>query len=200
MTGVGSVSGVDAVVETYVADVLDAIEEVGRVAVVAAYLLGSVASGTFDPARSDLDVVVVIDRALEGGARRRFIDAAGRLGCPFRALELAVYIEGRQPPHFDLNLNVTASAGAVEEADEPAHWFVIDAATAQEGALPFGADDPWSAHFEPVPDERLREALAESIAWSERQPPENEFARLNAIRSRHYLEHGEWMTKQEASR
>jgi hypothetical protein len=193
-----TMAGLDPVAETHVADVLDAIEEAGGVTVRAAYLLGSAATGSFDPVRSDLDAVVVVDRPLEGAARRRFVEAAGRLGCPFRALELVIYVEGNQPPRLELNLNVTRSEGAVERPDEPRHWFVIDAALAQERAVPFGGDEPWSLHFEPISAERLREALTESVAWSRRQSPGNEFARLNEIRSRHYLEHGEWLTRQEA--
>jgi predicted nucleotidyltransferase len=185
MTVAGSIH-LDTTAEAYVADVLDVIEEEGRVTVLAAFVLGSGALGDFEPERSDIDIVAVID-------------GIGRLGCPARALELVVYVRGAQPPDFELNLNVDA-AGARELPDEPKHWFVIDAAIAQERSTAFGDDEPWSAFFEPVSPERLRAALADSIAWSAGQPADDEFARLNAIRSRHYLEHGEWITKEEANR
>ena len=187
----------DAVVETYVADVLDALEEAG-VNVLAAYLVGSAATGDFDRATSDLDVVAVIDRPLATEDRERLTGAIGRLGCPARALELVAYVRGNQPPDFDLNVN--ADSRGAREVEAPTHWFVIDAALAQERALPFGGDEPWSAHFEPVAEEHLREALVQSIAWSEAQPVEDEFARVNAIRARHYLETGEWLPKSEAAR
>ena len=58
---------------------------------------------------------------------------------------------------------------------------------------------PWSESFAPLTPAQVREAMKQSLAWSERQP-ENEFAQSNAIRCRHYLEHGEWVSKQEASR
>jgi predicted nucleotidyltransferase len=188
---------IDAAAETYVANVLDAFDEAG-VSIRAAYLLGSAATGDFDPATSDLDVVAVVDRPL-GEPRAQVVDAIGRLGSPVRALELVVYVEGHQPPDFELNVNADAS-GAVEKPDEPAHWFVIDAALAQDRAVPFGGDEPWSAHFEPVTEDRLREALVQSIAWSQAQPIDNAFARVNAIRSRHYLETGEWLSKREAAK
>jgi len=35
---------------------------------------------------------------------------------------------------------------------------------------------------------------------SARQPVEDEFVRLDAARARHYLEHGEWISKPEAGR
>ena len=196
MTVAGSIH-LDTTAEAYVADVLDAIEEEGRVTVLAAFVLGSGALGDFEPERSDIDIVAVIDAPLEDRARSAVIDGIGRLGCPARALELVVYVRGAQPPDFELNLNVDA-AGARELPDEPKHWFVIDAAIAQERSTAFGDDEPWSAFFEPVSPERLRAALADSIAWSAGQPADDEFARLNAIRSRHYLEHGEWITKEEA--
>ena len=188
---------IDAVAEKYLANVLDAFEEAG-VSVRAAYLLGSAATGDFDPATSDLDAVAVVDRPL-GDARAGIIEAIARLGSPFRALELVVYVDGHQPPDFELNLNVDAG-GAVEKPDEPPHWFVIDAALAQERAVPVGGDEPWPAHFEPVSEERLREALVQSIAWSQARPLDDDFARLNAIRSRHYLETAEWLSKTEAAR
>jgi len=189
----------DSAVETYVAEVLDAIETRGEVTVLAAYLLGSTATGTFDPARSDVDVVAVVNQPLTGEARGRFLESVSSLGCPFRALELVVYVAGAQPPDCDLNVNLTSNEGAVEKPNKPAHWFVIDAAIAQEHALPLGHDEAWSAHFDPIEAERLEQALRASLAWSERQP-ENEYAQSNAIRCRHYLEHGEWLSKQEASR
>ena len=186
--------GLDPVVQTYIGDVLSAVEEAGGVNVAAAYPIGSAASGDFDLERSDLDLVVVVDAPPAAAV----VEAVGRLACPVRALELVVYVEGEQPPNFALNVNVDRG-GATEKPDEPSFWFVVDAALAQERAVSFGDEEPWSAHFEPVSEERLREALVQAIAWAEAQPPDNEFARLNAVRSRHYLETGEWMTKTEAA-
>jgi predicted nucleotidyltransferase len=186
----------DTTAEAYVAEVLDAIEEVGCATVLATFVLGSGALGGFDPERSDIDIVTVIDAPLESQARADVIERVGQLEIPARALELVVYVRGAQPPNFELNLTVDA-AGARELPDEPRHWFVIDAAIAQGRSTAFG-DEPWSAFFEPVSQERLRGALLESIAWSEQKPPGDEFARLNAIRSRRYLEDGVWMSKAEA--
>ena len=185
----------DTMVETYLADVLDAVEEAGGVVVLAAYPIGSAATGAFDPETSDLDVVAVVDKPL-GERRGHVVEAIGSLGCPFRALELVLYVKDSQPPDVELNVNAN-SGGAVEKPDEPGFWFVIDAALAQDRAVSFGDAEPWSSYFEQVPEERLREALVQSITWSEAQPPENAFARLNATRARHYLETGEWLTKKE---
>jgi predicted nucleotidyltransferase len=194
---VESRSDLDATVDAYIADILDAVEDAGDVTVLASYVVGSRALGGVDAERSDLDLVVVVDQPF-GSRRQRVVDAVDRLGRPGRALELVVYVRGEQPPDFELNVNVDAT-GARELRNEPWHWFVIDAAIGQERSTELAdADPPWSTFFDPIGPERLDEALLASIAWSERQPPDNEFARLNAIRSRHKLEHGEWMSKSQA--
>ncbi len=70
---------------------------------------------------------------------------------------------------------------------------MIDAAIAQE-RIP-----EWSEYFDHVSEERTRAAVEESLAWSEAWP-QLEFARLNAARARHYLEHGEWISKAKEER
>jgi predicted nucleotidyltransferase len=180
----------DAAAEAYRADVEAAIgEEVG---VLESFVLGSGLVGGYRPGESDLDLVVVVDAPLQGEPRRRAIERIAAFERPGRRLELVVYVRGQQPPDFELNLEVDDD-GAREAPDELEHWFVIDAGMAQE-RIP-----AWTDYFEPVPEDRLREAVAASLAWSE-EWPDLEFARLNAARARHYLEHGEWLSKQEVKR
>jgi predicted nucleotidyltransferase len=176
--------------EAYRADVLAAIGE--EVAVLDSFVLGSGLIGGFRPGESDLDLVVVVDASLRGEGRRRAVERIAALDLPGRRLELVVYVRGHQPPDFELNLEVD-DAGAREAPDEPDHWFVIDAGMAQE-RIP-----AWTDYFDPIPEERLREAVISSLAWSEERP-DLEFARLNAVRARHYLKHGEWLSKEEARR
>jgi predicted nucleotidyltransferase len=180
----------DAAAEAYRADVVAAIDE--EVGVLDSFVLGSGLVGGYRPGESDLDLVVVVDAPLQGEPRRRAIERIAALERPGRRLELAAYVRGQQPPDFDLNLEVDDD-GAREAPDELDHWFVIDAGIAQERIR------VWTDYFEPVPEERLREAVAASLAWSEERP-DLEFARLNAARARHYLEHGEWLSKQEVKR
>jgi predicted nucleotidyltransferase len=178
----------DEAAEAYRTHVIAAIgEEVG---VLDSFVLGSGLVGGYRPGESDLDLVVVVDAPLRGEARRRAIERIAALDLPGRRLELVVYVKGQQPPDFDLNLEVDG-AGAREAPDELDHWFVIDAGMAQE-RIP-----AWTDYFDPISEERLREAVVSSLAWSE-EWPDLEFARLNAARARHYLEHGEWMPKQGA--
>lgn len=178
----------DETAEAYRAQVVDAIG--GAVEVLESFVLGSGLVGGYRPGESDLDLVVVVGSPLEREARRRVIERIEALELPARRLELVVYVRGRQPPNFDLNLEVDPT-GAREAPDEPAHWFVIDAGMAQE-RIP-----SWTDYFDPLPEGRVREAVEQSLAWSAERP-DLEFARLNAARARHYLEHGEWLAKGEA--
>lgn len=181
----------DTRTEAFVAEVLAAIDS--QVPVLEAFLLGSGAAGGFDPEASDVDLVVVVGRPL-GGDRAALIERLAAYEPPARGLELVLYVEGGQPPGYELNLN----EGEERTGEEP-FWFVLDAALGQEHAVPMWGQRPWSDLFDPIPPERIRQAMQESLDWSLRQPEDDEFAQRNAVRSRHYLEHGEWITKKEAS-
>jgi predicted nucleotidyltransferase len=184
----------NAVAETYLDETANAYrdEVVAAIAehvdVLASFVIGSGLVGGYRPGKSDLDLVVVVDAPLRGDARRAAIDRIAALELPGRRLELVVYVQGQQPPDFDLNLEVGAD-GVREAPGEDEHWFVIDAAIAQE----HHAD--WAAYFEPVSAERTRQAVEQSLAWSAAHP-KLEFSRLNATRARHYLETGEWKAKE----
>jgi predicted nucleotidyltransferase len=186
-----------AVAETYLDETAEAYRDrvvaaIGAdVEVLASFVLGSGLVGGYRPGESDLDLVMVVDAPLRGEARRAAIERIAALELPGRRLELVVYVRGDEPPDFDLNLEVDAD-GVREAPDEADHWFVIDAGIAQE-RIP-----AWLDYFEPVPDERVREAVEQSLAWSA-EWPDLEFARLNAARARHYLEHGEWLSKGDVS-
>ena len=174
-------------VEAYAAEVVDAIDAV--VPVAGAYLLGSALLGGFDPARSDLDVVVVVERPLDADERGRVWRALDELPPPFRKLELVVYAAGARPPAFDLNYP--------DGDGEPGVWFVLDAAIAQERARPLRGR-PWRELLEPVTEAETRRAAEEMARWADER--DDELARPHGVRARHYLEHGTWMTKQEAKR
>ena len=179
----------DARTEAYVEGVLDAIEV--RVPIVEAYLVGSGAVGGFDPRTSDVDLVVVIGEAL-GDARRDLVSRVAAIESPVRDLELVLYIEGAAPPEVELNMNHSE-----ERPEAEGFWFVLDAALAEEHAVPLRNGIPWSRLFDHVPEERVREAARQSLTWSERR--DDEFGRVNEARARHYLEHGEWISKASAS-
>jgi predicted nucleotidyltransferase len=176
----------------YAAEVIAAID--ATVPVLEAFVLGSAAAGGFDPSTSDLDLVVVIEARLAPAERHEILRRLQELEPPVRDLELVAYVAGAQPPDFELNVN-----HGEERPSEDQFWFVLDAALAQEHALPLLHGRSWSEFFEPVPSESTRRAVQESLRWTERQAGD-EFARVHAVRARHYLDHGEWITKKEANR
>jgi predicted nucleotidyltransferase len=169
----------EAQLETYVAEVLEA---VGPVA--GAYVLGSALLGGFDPHRSDVDVVAVVEQPLEDVARTAVAEALDELGSPFRKLELVVYAAGAKPPAYELNYP--------DGEAEPEFWFVLDAAIAQERSVPL-VGRPWGELLQPVSESETRRAAEELLRWAEERHED-----VHAARARHWLEHGEWITKEEA--
>ena len=188
---VASRTHLDERTEGFVAEVLEAIG--GHVPVAEAFVVGSGATGGFDPATSDVDLVVVVEHPLTD--RAAVIADVAAIRSPVRDLELVLYVQGAQPPAYELNLN-----HGEERPSEEQFWFVLDAALAQEHAQPLLHGHAWGEFFDPVPRERVREAMQASLDWTGRMKPDNEFAREHAARARHYLQHGEWITKKEAQR
>jgi hypothetical protein len=172
-------------VESYAATVIDAIDAV--VPVEGAYVLGSALLGGFDPERSDLDLVVVVERPPTAPERDAIVEALDGRAPPVRKLELVVYAAGAKPPAYELNYP--------DGAGEPAFWFVLDAAIGQERSRPVRGRS-WRELLEPVTEAETRSAAEELVRWAEEQGGEP--ARRHALRARHYLEHGEWITKDEA--
>ena len=172
-------------VEAYAATVVDAIDAV--VPAEGAYVLGSALLGGFDPERSDLDLVVVVERPPTAPEREAVVEALDRPAPPVRKLELVVYAAGAKPPAYELNYP--------DGDGQPAFWFVLDAAIAQERSSPLRGRS-WRELLEPVTEAETRSAAEELVRWAEEQG--GELGRPHALRARHYLEHGEWITKDEA--
>ena len=159
----------------------------------AVYLVGSAARGAYEEGRSDVDVVAVTSRPLSKQEKRAVVERVEALECPARGLELVVYAKGARPPEFEINFNGGPRMErhvSFDPAAEPWHWFVIDAAIAEEHAVPL-VGPPWRELFEPVPSDRARAAVQAGLAWAEENEPDD----ANAARARHYLETGEWRTK-----
>jgi predicted nucleotidyltransferase len=177
-------------VAAFARDVVDAIDEV--VPVIEGFVLGSAALGAFDASTSDIDMTVVVAEPL-GARRAELVRRLAELEIPFRDLELVAYVAGSRPPELELNFD-----HGQERPDESRFWFVLDAALAEEHALPVLGRHRWNELFGPVGPERVDAAMRESLAWAEQEPAENEFARLHAVRARRYLEDGVWISKTEA--
>jgi predicted nucleotidyltransferase len=170
-----------------VVDTVDALTPV-----IEAFALGSAATGAFDPATSDLDLTLVVERPL-GDRRAELVARLRELEQRFRNLELVAYVAGSEPPDYDLNVS-----HGQEQTGEERFWFVLDAALGQERGVPVLGRHEWGELFAAVERDRVEAAMRESLAWAERQPATNGFARLHAIRARRYLEDGLWLSKAEA--
>lgn len=165
----------------------------------AAYAVGSVATGGFQPGASDLDIVAVLGE--DEPAREELVRLAERVRtvdvAPARGLELVVYAGGR------VALNVNTGPGMDEHlgfaGDDPDFWFVVDRAIAERFAVTL-VGPPWRECFAPVKREDVLDALAASLRWHEANEPVSRNTVLNAARTWRYLETGEWSSKREAAR
>jgi len=166
------VSVAEAQLETYVGEVVEAF----GASVAGVFVLGSALLGGFDPATSDVDLVVVVDGPLDADAVIATLD---ELETPFRKLELVVYARGAKPPAYELNYP--------DGPGEPDFWFVLDAAIAQRHA------HGWLDLLQPVTEAETRRAAGELLDWAEHHGEA-----VHAARARQYLDHGTWITKEEA--
>ena len=162
----------------------------------AAYLVGSGSYGGFEPGVSDVDVIVVVPQRLAHEDKEALVAAAEAVpGCPGRKLELVIYAARRE--EYELNLN-TGEHVSFDPAEDPAFWFVLDRAIAQEHAVPL-LGPAWSEVFAPVERDAVLDALEASLEWQEREQPGDANTVLNACRTWRWLEGGVWGSKPEAA-
>jgi Aminoglycoside adenylyltransferase, C-terminal domain len=171
----------------------------------AAYVIGSAASGAFEPGRSDLDVYAVTGEPLEDAAKRELVERIEALDCPARKLEFVVYSSEEAAaanPRFELNLNTGEHVAFTPDTGLPQEWscwYVLDRAAAEQRAVPL-VGPPWADVFAPVTRELVLEAIEESLDWQEQHDPTGLSSVLNAARSWHWLESGAWISKPDAAR
>ncbi|MDQ3875765.1 MAG: DUF4111 domain-containing protein [Actinomycetota bacterium] len=166
----------------------------------AIYVVGSAAVSEFEAGRSDLDMVAVFDRQLPRpeieGVVERVLDVDVS---PARVLELVVYAAGE----LVLNLN-TRRAGSADDPrveygprEDEWFWFVIDRAIAEQHAYVLSGA-PWRDVFPATSRENVLKALEAALHWHAMHRPRDRNTLLNALRARHYVETGEWISKREA--
>jgi predicted nucleotidyltransferase len=159
----------------------------------AVYLFGSAAQGAYEHGRSDLDVIAVAARPSTQAEKEALAEAAESLPCPARRLELVVYARGAE--RHELNVN-TGELVHFDADDDPAFWFVIDRAIAEQHSIVL-LGPPWNDVFEPVPREAVLAALDEALAFDGWDDPND--AALAAARARIWRETGKWVSKREAA-
>ena len=174
----------------------------------AVYLIGSAALGAYEPGRSDLDVLVVVDAPVGDEERGRIVSSCSHeaLPCPARKLELVVYTADQaaapaRDQRWELNLNTGADEplhAGTDPSKEPWFWFVLDLAQAREHAIALHGQ-PARDLVGPVPRALALEALADAVAWYAHNEP-GEPAFLAAARAWRYAEEGVWSSKRDAAR
>ncbi len=176
--------------------------------IVGIYVVNSGARGDYLPGRSDLDVTIVVDRALDAETRRLVADAFrhDQLACPAPRLELVVYrrevaADPGPSPEFELNLN---TGRAIEDhvtfdrADEPSFWFVLDLASTAHAAVAL-AGPPGADLFGHVSRRDVLAALVGAQAWHVEHDAAAPNRVLNDCRAWRWVATGRWSSKAEAA-
>ena len=190
------------VVDDYLAELTRRLRAVLGEELAAVYAAGSYSMGAYEHGRSDIDVAVVVAGALPDAVKQQVVDALRHeaLPCPAIGLELVVYARataeaGTGPPGFELNLNTGAEIpfrADFAPGDIEAFWFAIDRSILREHGRPLHGP-PAVELFAPIPRATIAPVLEESIRWHRGDDTEN--ARLNIIRSQHFLDTGHWISK-----
>lgn len=171
------------------------------------YVGGSWALGDYIPRRSDLDVALVVNRALSPSEAEAL---AARLShrevpCPARLLEVVAYTrEQASSPDpdagFELNLNTGEGVPELVETipgGTGRHWFAIDRDILSRAGQPIAG--PSAAEFFGGPDpDALPALLADSVGWHRWYGERPDDAVLNACRALVRVRSGLWHSKDEA--
>jgi len=166
-----------AVVRTQLASLVDGLRSALGERVLGVYVHGSLALGSFSPARSDLDVLAVVDEALDTDAKLLVADLLLRVSCAPYPIELHVLTRAqlrtwRHPSPFELHygeghregfaldpLNRLATMSATD-ADLAAHLTV-----ARKAGIALVGPPPADV-FPEVPFDDYREALGTDLEWA----------------------------------
>ena len=158
----------------------------------AVYLIGSAALGAYDPGRSDLDVLAVVDHCSHES-----------LPVPARKLELVAYTRPqvaapRRNQGWELNFHTgprVRHAGHDPMA-ESWHWFVLDLAQARSHAITIHGEHARQVIGE-VSDGLVQDALAAALTWYELHEPGPQLM-IAAARAWRWNAERRWSSKAEA--
>lgn len=169
------------------------------------WLIGSAAQGAYDHGVSDVDVLA-ISRSSWPESVRADLGARlshPRLPCPAVGLEYVWYalpdLENlADPVQFQLNVNggpERASARQLAPDGSANYWSVLDLAAARQvGVAILGATSAADV-VPPIPDDRLRRAVRESVAWHDGPDAGAPNRVLNLARLLVLADDGGWVSK-----
>lgn len=186
-------------------------EEIGS-NLVSAWIVGSLATGDFDPRRSDIDVLLTCAAPLDGRTKsslgRRL--AHEEVPCPAHGVDLLIYpvaelLPLRRAPRYEFSI----SSGAEWQDDiglgGPYPGGLIDLAASRRVGIPiFGPPPQESVGY--CPREWILEELANGVRWHATRlhdpfhDPTGSNAVLNACRSLHFLFSGVLVSKSAGAR
>lgn len=175
---------------------------------VAVTLVGSAGAGWYEPGVSDIDVAVVLKRALDELSARSLAAqlSHSKLPCPARKLELVAYrrdllAQPKWPLPFELNLNTgegLVDHVGLDSSAEAAHWFLLDLAIARERSTPL-LGPPLHALLGEIPRPAVLDALRSALDWYDREETDPAAVILAGCRAWHYAAEGEWASKRDAA-
>lgn len=169
--------------------------------------IGSYALEAFDPKRSDLDVIVVVDRPLTVMDWDAVVDQCSHesLPVPARKLELVAYTRPqvaapRRNQRWELNFHTGPGVrhAGFDPMAESWHWFVLDLAQARRHGITLHGETPREVIGE-VSDELVRDALAACLTWYELYEPGPQLM-LAAARAWHWNVERQFVSKAAAWR
>ena len=166
-------------------------------------ITGSIALVDFQPATSDVDLLVATRSTLSHGRLAELADGVAAVSIPVRGLEYVVYPLAalRDPaptPAWELNpmsdRGSPLATRASTRSAEPRYWSVLDLALARQSGLPLVGPAP-SALIASIPRQWLRSALQEGLAWHDAEDRGSPNQVLNACRAWLWAEHGRLTSK-----
>lgn len=173
---------------------------------VAAYVIGSIATGDVAGQASDIDLLLVTDQSLPDSARRRAGEALADLATAsaLRGLEAVLYRTDvlARPTHplpYELNVNAGPRLQrSVSTHGDAAFWFLLDVAAARQHALAY-LGPPAEELIGDVAAADVKAALLESLQWQRHHGRPDADAALTACRGLHWLATGTWLSKSAAA-
>jgi len=157
------------------------------------YVYGSLAFGCYNPARSDVDVLVVTRRRLAAETRKPLADLLRRLAPPLEGsfLSRADLEPWRYPTPYDLHF----SGEGVKE-DGTGHYFAAEIVNARARSIVLAGPPPAETLPE-VPEDDFLDCVLDDIRWA-RENYDHEgpvYGILNCCRVLAYVRTGEVLSK-----
>jgi streptomycin 3"-adenylyltransferase len=169
---------------------------------VGVYLHGSAALGGFVPARSDVDILVVVEESSDAEGQRKLGEAiaAAARDCPGVGLELSVITAATARElgscQFEVHVNTTGAEASVVIGGDSDTDLILHCAVCRAHAIAV-AGPPAEQVFGEVGRDRIVRATLDELDWAIEHAPAT-YAVLNACRALRFAVEGIQCSKVEA--